>query len=179
MICDECKKRPATVHFTKIINGHKTEMHLCQECAREKGDFDFFTIPEFSFQNFLAGLLQGGGSYMGLPTVPEGDTGIRISSTKTCENCGLDYPSFMKSGFLGCSVCYSQFASQLEPILRKIHGATRHVGKVPRKTGGTLRIRREIEELRAQLQRHIAKEEYEKAAEIRDKIHAMEKQLEK
>lgn len=173
MICEACKLRPATVHFTKIVNGHKTEMHLCEECAREKGEFDFFTIPEFSFQNLLSGLF-GGGSDFGIPSpAPE----LHLERTKKCRNCGLDYANFIRSGFLGCSACYSEFSRQLEPILRKIHGATRHVGKVPQRSGGNLRIHREIEELRAELQRYIANEEYEKAAEVRDRIHALEKEL--
>lgn len=38
MLCQECRKRPATLHYTKIINGQKTELHLCQECAEEHKD---------------------------------------------------------------------------------------------------------------------------------------------
>lgn len=38
MLCQECNKRPATLHFTKIVNGEKTEFHICESCAREKGE---------------------------------------------------------------------------------------------------------------------------------------------
>ena len=44
MICQQCETRPATLHFTKIINGEKTEMHVCEQCASENGD-------TFSFSN--------------------------------------------------------------------------------------------------------------------------------
>ena len=37
MLCQECKKNPATVHVTKIVNNIKTELHLCQSCAGERG----------------------------------------------------------------------------------------------------------------------------------------------
>lgn len=30
MMCQECGQRPATLHFTKIVNGDKTEFHLCE-----------------------------------------------------------------------------------------------------------------------------------------------------
>ena len=36
MMCEECQMKPATVHITKIINNEKTQMHLCEECAKQK-----------------------------------------------------------------------------------------------------------------------------------------------
>ena len=38
MLCQECGKKPATLHFTKIVNGEKTEFHICESCASEKGE---------------------------------------------------------------------------------------------------------------------------------------------
>ena len=58
MICQECNQRPAALHFTKIINGEKTEVHLCEKCAQEKGEMFIFNGESgFSFNNLLAGLL--------------------------------------------------------------------------------------------------------------------------
>ena len=37
MICQKCKKHPASVHITKIVNGKKTTKHLCTHCAAEEG----------------------------------------------------------------------------------------------------------------------------------------------
>lgn len=56
MLCENCGKRPATVHYTQIINGLKTEMHLCEVCAKQKGAIEFDT--PFSVTNFLAGILE-------------------------------------------------------------------------------------------------------------------------
>ncbi len=53
MDCEECKKRPATVHLTKIINNQKSELHLCEQCAKGKGEM----YQGFSFQDLLSGLL--------------------------------------------------------------------------------------------------------------------------
>ena len=170
MLCEQCKKRPANVHMTKIINGHKTEMHLCEECARERGELNFFSVPQFSFQNLLAGML---GQEPGFDV----DLSRPYRGSRRCDKCGLEYSDFTRSGFLGCSHCYAEFRNQLEPILRRIHGATRHVGKIPKRTGGAVRVRKEIEDLRQELQKCIAKEEYERAAEIRDKIHELEGKL--
>ena len=57
MLCDECKIRPATVHFTKVVNQHKTEAHLCQECARKLGD-DWLLEPGTTFHHILSGLFE-------------------------------------------------------------------------------------------------------------------------
>ena len=36
MMCQECQMRPATVHITKIVNNQKSQIHLCEECAKQK-----------------------------------------------------------------------------------------------------------------------------------------------
>lgn len=66
---------------------------------------------------------------------------------------------------------------RLDPLFRRIHGNTQHIGKVPERTGGQLKRRKELEQLKQALQRHIASEEFEKAAEIRDRIKALEQKL--
>jgi len=61
--------------------------------------------------------------------------------------------------------------------MRRIHGSTEHRGKIPKKAGGKMRVKREIEELKYQLEKAIKEEAYEKAAELRDKIRELEKEL--
>ncbi len=170
MVCDECGKRPANVHLTKVINGVKTESHLCEQCAREKGELDFFSEPKFSFPSLLAGLLQHDPGFAGPMTLPG-------SVTSRCRRCGLDFSEFRNTGFLGCPDCYDEFRPRLEPLLRRIHGSARHTGKVPGRTGAAAGKRREIENLRAELARLVAKEQYEEAAKVRDRIRALEKDL--
>lgn len=170
MLCEECKKRPATVHLTKIVNNVKTEAHLCEECARAKGEFGFMSEPAFTFQNFLSGLFDLGQS------VPAGT--FPGTAVPRCPNCGLSYSDFKRLGQLGCSECYEQFHEQIQPLLRRIQAGTSHAGKVPGKSGGSLRIQREIESLREQQKAAIAREEYERAAELRDRIRELEGKLE-
>jgi protein arginine kinase activator len=153
---------------TKIINSVKTELHLCQQCARERGELDALEGPKFAFSNLLAGLLQSEPAF-GIPV------GISGGGRRKCETCGLEYTEFMNTGFLGCSDCYSQFAGRLGPLIGKIHGHTRHTGKVPRRTGKAVRARQELESLRKELRMLIEAEEYEKAALVRDRIRAIEK----
>ncbi|NLS45455.1 MAG: hypothetical protein GX969_06935 [Firmicutes bacterium] len=170
MLCDKCKKRPATVHITKITNGVKSETHLCGECAREEGELTLISESTFSFPSLLTGLLQ---TQAGIgATMP-----IHNHVSADCENCGLQLSDFTGKGFLGCSHCYSQFGSKLEPLLRRIHGNSVHTGKVPKRLGGKIGITREIENLRRNLARLVSDEKYEEAAVVRDEIKALEKRL--
>ena len=34
MFCEHCHGRVANVHLVRIINGKKSELHLCNECAQ-------------------------------------------------------------------------------------------------------------------------------------------------
>ncbi|MDQ0116383.1 UvrB/UvrC motif-containing protein [Paenibacillus harenae] len=170
MICQECGKRPATLHFTKIINGEKTEFHICESCAREKGEGIPGAPNSFSIHSLLSGLLDfestGGPSFTN-----QQQQAIR------CEECGLTYTQFSKIGRFGCSACYQQFADKLDPLLKRVHGSTVHMGKIPKRSGGQIQCKREIEQLRRDLQTQIEQEEFESAAKLRDRIRELERKI--
>ena len=169
VICEECRKRPATVHITKIVNNMKTEVHLCQECAQTKGELTFVSQPAFTFQDFLAGMLQHAQTASSGPA-----TEIAV---ERCPNCGFSYSKFKEAGRLGCSVCYEQFKGQIQPLLRRLQGSTGHTGKIPGYSSAAIGYRRQIEELREQQRAAISQEKYEEAAKLRDKIRRLEKDL--
>ncbi|WP_372998542.1 UvrB/UvrC motif-containing protein [Lutispora sp.] len=164
MICNECGKRPATVHITKIENGKKTNMHLCEQCALAKGALSMNT--GFSINDLLAGMLNTGTP---LPIK------VDFMDDPSCPVCGMKYSRFRETGRFGCGSCYKSFGDRLTPLFRRIHGNINHTGKIPQRTGGRLKIMREMESLKAELANAVKREEYEKAAEIRDKIRALEK----
>ena len=56
MLCERCHKNPATVHVTKVLNDKKTEVHLCEQCAKYSEDVPSFD-PSFSINHFLANLI--------------------------------------------------------------------------------------------------------------------------
>ncbi len=172
MLCQECKQRDATVHFTKIINSDKTEFHLCENCAREKGDFMMKGAEGgFSFHNLLGGLLGFEGALGGV-------AGHQPQQNR-CNTCGFSYQQFAQHGRFGCADCYKSFARQLDPMIRRVHGgATTHTGKVPQRTGGLIKKRKEMQSLRDELQQKIQEEQFEEAAVLRDRIRALETQLE-
>jgi protein arginine kinase activator len=81
---------------------------------------------------------------------------------------------FAKTGRLGCPTCYEAFMGQLRPILRKTHGSTTHTGRRPGENHELREERRELRRLRGELARAIRQEEYEAAADLRDRIKALQ-----
>ena len=170
MICQECQQESATVHITKIINGRKTELHLCRRCAQAHDELDFSFEPQFSLHNLLGSLLG------------ESMRGSREALGKAkvqCPSCDLTFAQFSQIGRLGCSDCFSAFDEQLAPLLRRIHGSIRHTGKVPRRSQGAVRFARELERLREEMRLAVQKEKFEEAARLRDEIKALEQTVEK
>lgn len=169
MQCQQCGQRPATLHFTKIVNGEKNEYHLCEVCAKEKGEAIPGFSNSFSIHNLLSGLLSFEPAGMG-PSL--------ASQPLRCDYCGLTYNQFSKSGRFGCARCYTAFGDRLEPLFRKVHsGNVIHHGKIPRRTGSQLQLKRQLETKREELRRAVDREEFELAARLRDEIRALEKRL--
>lgn len=169
MICQECGQKPAALHFTKIINGEKTEFHICESCAREMGEILPGGANGFSIHNLLSGLLD-------FSHAAEGPTQAEQQKLR-CEHCGLTYAQFSKLGRFGCSECYQQFAERLDPLLKRVHGNTKHIGKVPKRSGGIIKDKRRMEQLRADMAKAIELEEFEEAAALRDQIKELERKV--
>ena len=162
MKCQKCHEREATSHITQIINGKKQEMHLCAQCAAESPEFQEMKAGlDFGIGGFL------GGIFGGKPKTLAGETMLQ---TDACPVCGMLFEDFLNDGRLGCGDCYSTFRSRLERPLRQIHGTCEHVGKVPSRMGGALKRDRKIAKLESELNAAVLKQDFEKAAELRDKI---------
>lgn len=174
MICQKCNQRPASLHFTKIVNGEKTEVHLCEKCAQEKGEMFMFNGGSgFTFTNLLAGLLNIDSSFQ-----HQSKSAFHQEEILQCECCGMTFSQFVNVGRFGCSRCYDSFQEQLKPVLRRLHsGNWAHNGKIPKRIGGGIHIRKRIEELKSELRDAVGNEEFEKAAGIRDEIRSLEKGL--
>lgn len=169
MRCERCGQREATVHQTVVTNGQKQESHLCVECAREVGAFPGFSFPNLSVQQLLS-------SFLG-QTLPGAGSSPALKPEPTCRHCGMTYSQFAQSGMLGCPRCYQELEQQLMPLIKRIQGTTTHSGKVPKRTGGLARKRRDLKLLKAQLQRAVESERYEEAAKLRDQIRALEAEI--
>lgn len=169
MLCQECQEYPANVHITKIINGKKIEMHLCEICAQKKEELNFSFEPQFSLQNLFSSLLHNG--------LPEEREKGSLSKLQ-CPNCGLTFAQFGQIGRLGCSECFTAFDEKLPLLLRRIHGSSSHKGKIPGRTGGMAKYKRELADLQEQLRAEVQRENFEQAALLRDEIKEMEEKIE-
>jgi len=163
MVCDICGKNEATVHLTEIINEQMTKLHLCEDCAKQKGAE---MEEHFGLADLLAGLANL-------------DTPVETVKEKKvkCPACGMTYSDFKKIGRLGCGQCYESFKTYLAPLLKRIHGSDIHVGKSPGKKGKAVKTRKvDIEQLKKRLRRAIELEEFEEAAQLRDEIKKYERE---
>lgn len=173
MKCQHCNQNEATTHIKKNINGHKEEMHLCQDCARELGVMEDFKMPsmsEFFADSFLGSFLGSGVSPMNA-----------LTGVERCETCGSSFNDIVKSGQVGCSECYDKFEQKLEPSIQKLHGRNKHIGKFisyseneEKKSEAKEEKPNELDLLKAQLDKAISEQRFEDAAVLRDKINAME-----
>jgi protein arginine kinase activator len=164
MLCQNCQQKIANVYFTKVVNNIKIELYLCENCAKKNGHYNI-EVP-LNINNFFNGLLGFAGTGQFINTLSNAQV--------LCEKCGMSYEEFQKVGKLGCDNCYEIYSDRLNPLIRRLHGNTKHTGKIPGKIAETMKVSKKIEDLKMQLNRAIQNEEYEKAAEIRDIIKMAE-----
>ena len=152
---------PAVVQWTQVVNDKSTTQYLCKACAAAKG-----IGPDATDDIDLADLL-GQGDDRESRSAPE----LR----KPCGTCGQTLGEFRDSGRLGCSHCFTTFDTSLRGILERIHGSSRHVGKVylPPDADGE-DVNRRLGGLRRSLRRAIEVEDFERAALLRDEIRQHE-----
>jgi protein arginine kinase activator len=166
MLCEICKKNPAKIHVTQIRDGAKTTVHICPDCAHEKGVAGPAINTSFSIEQVL-------GDQETTANAVAKEARIRL----TCQTCGLSYSSFKDSGRLGCAQCYSTFEDDLNPLLLKVQREILHVGKVPSKGNVRFSMKQDIASYKQQLKMAIEKENFEEAARLRDQIREIETQL--
>lgn len=181
MLCDNCGKREANVRYSENINGRKKELHLCEECSKKLGIENMdFNMP-IDFSSFFGGLLEDFGTNDFMPLFNE------VKQLK-CDNCGYTFEDIVNTGKLGCENCYSVFENRLDPIIKKIQGSNKHVGrtgkiidskiseKINNKDSNTENNKdvSKVEKLQNDLKKAIKEEKYEEAAKIRDEIKKLE-----
>ena len=161
MLCDNCGEREAAVHLTTIVNNEVKQQHLCERCAAERGVETTVSVPKHP----LGALLQAAQQQLAAPTADAG----------RCTFCGSTMNDFRATGRWGCARCYSTFEPSMRELLRRVHGNAKHVGEsyLPPQPelDETATI---LGELKERLRRAIETEQFELAADLRDRIRVME-----
>ncbi|HXE58307.1 MAG TPA: UvrB/UvrC motif-containing protein [Gemmatimonadales bacterium] len=163
MDCDQCRERPAEIHLTQIVDDQVRTLHLCARCAAERGVESVAQVTSTPLGGFLASM--GKGLAAGLPTTEPGG----------CPQCGASLRDFREVGRLGCPACYRTFEAPLRELLRRLHGSSRHLGEQYVATGASASETRRLQaELREQLRLAIETQNFELAAELRDRLKVYE-----
>ncbi len=166
MLCDHCKERDAVINLTQVEHDSKITLHLCEQCAQLKGVETGGTVLKSPLGGFITAMGKGGGGAALLPTPTDG---LR------CPACGGTLRDFRDSGRLGCDQCYAAFDFHLRDLLRRLHGSSQHVGEryvTPGEDAADPKGR--LLDLKAQLRRAVENENFELAAELRDRIRVLE-----
>lgn len=165
MRCDQCHERDAVVHLTQIAQDQVVTLHLCERCAAEKGVEGTTSPAKTPVGSFLASMGKGLEAQAAL-------TGV--TPTGSCPTCGATLADFRESGRLGCADCYRTFEGPLRDLLRRLHGSSRHLGERYAVAGREAEpAPPATEDLRRQLQLAIDTENFELAAELRDRLRAV------
>lgn len=148
--------------LTQIVNGQVSELALCETCARAKGLFDpqSLTFAEKFFpEEFKKRVDKLVRELTGSETAPR--TPAPVSMLSKCPVCGFSIEDFRRTGHLGCPDCYTVFARELDPEAE------------PEETEETESNAVKRARLQKELQQAVAREDYERAAALRDKINAL------
>ena len=160
MVCEHCKERDAVVNLTKIKDNTVTHQHLCERCAAEQGVETSVAQPKSSaLTDFLQAVNQQAAAVPG--------------DQAACHFCGATARDFRQSGRVGCARCYGAFERSLRELLRRLHGSAQHKGRryVP-PAAEVVEQAGQLDQLRDRLQRAIEAEQFELAAELRDRLRA-------
>jgi len=170
MKCEKCNASNAVIHFTQVREGKVVSYNLCQDCAEKLGmkgaKFDSINQPAFAPEaksEVLNELAQD-----------TGDGGRDV-----CPFCRSTMDDIKSSGRLGCSQCYFAFENQVDVLLRRIQGSSFHVGRrTARPDSQAFTDQMLVRELKKKLTDAVKREDYERAAQLRDEIQNIEKRME-
>jgi protein arginine kinase activator len=161
MKCEICGLKEAVIHIRQIQKDLVHELHICEECAQEKGLIRE-EESELPIANLLSGLLEGK-DMTGAGEVKE-----------VCPGCGMKASDFRKQGKLGCAQCFTAFEKDVRAIVSQMAARPRHAGRLPGSFSEEARTAAADAGLREELREAVEREDYEEAARLRDQIREAE-----
>ncbi len=168
MLCERCNQNEAKIHLIKSINGDKTGIWLCDNCAKIFGELSIVKSSDWkrlSFNKIINSIFED------FPLKDEKVTNL------VCKACGTTYEEVKEKRILGCDKCYYYFIDNLTQAIKKNQGNIEHIGKIPKREGIIIKKKKKIKKLKNDIEKAIAIEDYERAAVLRDKIWDLEKEL--
>ena len=155
MLCQHCKKYPATVNYVEKVNGKTFEFHLCNFCYADL----YGELNDKINTDIWAGLF-----------------GSPSPRKKSCPVCGTTYADYERTGLLGCASCYDVFKEELLPSILRIQGKVEHVGKVGQNSDEFGLLRR-LTELQEKLEEALREKRYGEADKLNRQIDSIKKRM--
>jgi protein arginine kinase activator len=181
MLCDNCGKNEVEVLIRQVVDDEVKNFNLCRSCAEKMG-FISPIMPSITI-SFSIGESPPKQRKVRKPPSKRREQSFESAC---CPTCGLDFSSFRETGILGCPDCYESFRMPLGIFLHKTQGAESHwvasdaFGEIGVRSGGMNRRtdipaekaenRGNITRLRLELNEAISREDYERAAQLRDML---------
>ena len=159
MNCENCGKNEVTFVYQSNINGQVTEKHLCAECAEKLGYTQKIAAhSQRMMQNFF------GNSLFGSSFFDDFFSPVPTLMGRMLENPFDDFFTDMPAL---CAVPAQQAAEQKTDDL---------VGKEEQSRFAYMR---RLNALKMEMKKAVHQENFERAAELRDQIHALEAEYKK
>lgn len=159
MKCDICQTRTAVIFVQQVSRDSSVELHLCEQCAKERGFSTSGNKIDISLGNLFSDV------------VDKKEQGI--DPPHVCPSCGCSIQDIRKHKKAGCAECYRHFRAEIIALLRQDGVEYSYTGSMPAKKNGDP-VRTTPDQLRKELQLAIERENYELAAYYRDRLKFME-----
>jgi protein arginine kinase activator len=187
MDCQCCNKKPARIRICDVEdNSIEDQVNVCPDCfnliKRYMFDMNKPLLLTADVVREVQTLLNADENALATLPEPGGITpvGKPTEAVPACPECGMTLSEFRAKGRFGCPMDYEVFAEHLDPLFERIHDVqpARHEGRLPEGADGSevIEKRLSLADLRKQLENAVAEENYELAAELRDKIVELEDQ---
>ena len=187
MDCQCCQKKPAQIRICDIEeNAMSGQFNVCADCwifvKRYLFDAARPLAPTADVIAEVRNLLSAKDGALVVP-VPPGELAPlgKAEEVPVCPDCGMTLTEFKQKGRLGCPRDYDVFGPHLEKLLERLHDVSppRHKGRAPQGSASAeeeMLREHEVSALRDKLSQAVSVENYELAAQLRDRISQLEKQ---
>ena len=168
MKCEICGKRTAELTVKQDLGAGPSELRVCHVCGSlydlgpEAGGDRLHRGDDESISGLLDGLLR----------VPRSRR--RSHRPAACPKCGTSWSDVRETQRVGCSECYTVFDRDIRASIKRRQERALHIGRIPSRLAAFKAVLVDVGRLKKHLKDALRNEDYERAAELRDRIHEIE-----
>ena len=156
MLCEQCKVRRAEIHLVNVVNGERQVQHLCRECAEAHLHLDDVSnLLKMSFS--VEGLMDIEEAFKELVIPALRGAYTRKRAARLCPHCG---------GVLHDAMFEERTKSQSVPAEEEVKDDT---------SARVMTAEEELSELSKKMEAAVKSENYEYAAQLRDRMAELRK----